>query len=303
MFIPLQQCNSSRGTLLNKVFRPSKTQSSFFWIIILLLTIDAPILTLLYFSFQKISILFVALIAVLLIVNGTFLSLSFFVKKMIFTVQDSTFLINFGFSKRKIPYSEIRDVKVTQTTLLLRLFGASWPGLHWGLYSAKELGKVWVYSTKISGDFVLLELMDGSKIVISPEDSQALSNELNTKRKQFGTATHIQTLDSSKRFVYLQVLAVFGAFFVFLGYLLWIYPNLPEIIPVHFDLNMVPNRWGNKSELFLIAGIAAIFPILNSVLVLKFGKYSKTTTVFLGIIFMILMFLFLGILYFTQSLL
>lgn len=288
---------------MKKVFRPNKPQSSFFWVIILLLAIDFPILTLLYFSFQKISILFVALIAVLLIVNGTFLSLSFFAKKMIFTVQDSMFFINFGFSKRKIPYSEIRDVKVTETTLLLRLFGASWPGLHWGLYSAKELGKVWVYSTKISGDFVLLELVDGSKIVISPEDSQELSNELNAKRKQFGTATHIQALDSSKRFVYLQVLAVFGAFFVFLGYLLWIYPNLPEIIPVHFDLNMVPNRWGNKSELFLIAGIAAIFPILNSVLVLKFGKYSKTTTVFLGIIFIILMFLFLGILYFTQSLL
>ncbi len=268
----------------------------------MLLAIDVPILILLYFSFQGISILFVALIAVLLIVNGTFLSLSFFAKKMIFTVQDSMFFINFGFSKRKIPYSEIRDVKVTETTLLLRLFGASWPGLHWGLYTTKDLGKVWVYSTKISGDFVLLELVDGSKIVISPEDSQELSNELNAKRKQFGTATHIQALDSSKRFVYLQVVAVSGAFFVFLGYLLWIYPNLPEIIPVHFDLNMVPNRWGNKSELFLIAGIAAIFPILNSVLVLKFGKYSKTTTVFLGIIFIILMFLFHGILYFTQSL-
>jgi hypothetical protein len=195
-------------------------------------------------------------------------------------------------------------VKVSETTLLLRLFGASWPGLHWGLYTTKNLGKVWVYSTKISGDFVLIELVDGSKIVISPEDSQALSNELDTKRNRFGTAIHIQTLDSStNRFVYLQVATVFGAFFVFLGYLLWIYPSLPEIIPVHFDLNMVPNRWGNKSELFLIAGIAAIFPILNSVLVLKFGKYSKTITIFLGLVFVILMLLFLGIVYFTQSLL
>ena len=288
---------------MKKVFRPVKTKSNFFWIIILLLIIDVPILTLLYFSFQEISILFVVLIAVLLTIDGTFLSLSFLTKKMNFTIKDNMFLINFGFSKRKIPYSEIKDVKVSEVTLLLRLFGASLPGLHWGLYTTKELGKVWVYSTKISGDFVLLELVDSSKIVISPEDSQALFNELNTKRNRFGTATHIQSLDSSNRFVYLQVATVFGAFFVFLGYLLWIYPNLPEIIPVHFDLNMVPNRWGNKSELFLIAGIAAIFPILNSVLVLKFGKYSKTTTVFLGIIFMILMFLFLGILYFTQSLL
>jgi hypothetical protein len=240
--------------------------------------------------------------AVLLIIDGALLSLTFFTKKMNFTVQDNMFLVNFGFSKRKIPYSEIKDVQVSETTLLLRLFGASWPGLHWGLYTAKDLGKVWVYSTKISGDFVLLELVDGGKIVVSPENSQVLCNELNTKRNQFGTATQVQALDSSKRFVYLQVAAVSGAFFVFLGYLLWIYPTLPEIIPVHFDLNMVPNRWGNKSELFLIAGIAAIFPLLNSVLVIKFGKYSKTITAFLGIVFVILMLLFLGIVYFTQSL-
>jgi hypothetical protein len=268
----------------------------------LLLIIDVPIFALLFFSFQQVSVLFVALIAVLLIVDILVLSLGFLGKRMAFTVQDNMFSISFGFSKRKIPYSEIKDVKVSETALLFRLFGASWPGLHWGLYTAKDLGKVWVYSTKISGDFVLVELVDGNRILVSAEDAQALCNELNTKRDQFGTATEAQALDKSKRFVYLQVAAVAGAFFVFLGYLFWIYPTLPEIIPVHFDLNMVPNRWGNKSELFLIAGIAAIFPILNSVLVLKFGKYAKTMTIFLGIIFILLMALFFGIVYFTQSL-
>lgn len=264
--------------------------------------IDVPIFALLFFSFQEISVLFFVLIAVLAVIDGVLLSLPYFAKKITFTVQENSFLVRFGFSKRKIAYSSIKDVKVSDTTLLFRLFGASWPGLHWGLYTAKDLGKVWVYSTKISGDFVLVELVDGSKIVVSPQDSLGLCNELNTKRSQFGTATDVQALDSTKRFVYLQVATVAGAFFVFLGYLLWIYPTLPEIIPVHFDLNMVPNRWGNKSELFLIAGIAAIFPALNAVLVLKFGKYAKTMTVFLGIIFTVLMAMFLGIVYFTQSL-
>lgn len=287
---------------METVFRPSQTKSSFVWAIILLLIIDVPIFALLFFSFQQVSVLFFALIAVLLIVDILVLSLGFLGKRMAFTVQDNMFSISFGFSKRKIPYSEIKDVKVSETALLFRLFGASWPGLHWGLYTAKDLGKVWVYSTKISGDFVLVELVDGNRILVSAEDAQALCNELNTKRDQFGTATEAQALDKSKRFVYLQVATVAGAFFVFLGYLLWIYPTLPETIPVHFDLNMVPNRWGNKSELFLIAGIAAIFPILNSVLVLKFGKYTKTMTIFLGIIFILLMALFFGIVYFTQSL-
>jgi hypothetical protein len=64
---------------------------------------------------------------------------------------------------------------------------------------------------------------------------------------------------------------------------------------------MVPNRWGHKSELFFIAGIAAIFPVINTIFVLKFGKYGKTLTIFLGIIFILLMALFLAIIYFTQS--
>ena len=287
---------------MDKVFRPSQTKSSFVWTIILLLIIDVPILAVMFLSFQQVSFLFVVLIAVLAIIDGALLTLEVFSKKMAFTVQENTFVVKFGFSKRKIPYSSIKAVKVSETSLLLRVFGASWPGMHWGLYTAKELGKVWVYSTKMSGDFVVIELVDGNKIVVSPQDSQALSNELNTKRAQFGTATNVKGLDSAKKFVYLQVATVLGAFFVFLGYLLWIYPTLPETIPVHFDFNMVPNRWGHKSELFIIGGIAAIFPALNSILVLKFGKYAKTMTIFLGIVFTLLMALFLGIVYFTQSL-
>jgi hypothetical protein len=287
---------------LDKVFRPRQTKSSFVWVIILLLVINVPILALLFFSFQQLSVLFIALIGVLLIVDSLVLPLGFLVKRMAFTVHENMFSISFGFSKRKIPYSEIKDVKVSETALLLRLFGASWPGLHWGLYKAKDLGEVWVYSTKISGDFVLVELVDGTKIVVSPEDIQGLSNALQTKIVKFGTATEAQAFDSSKQFVYLQVVAVAGAFFVFLGYLLWIYPTLPETIPVHFGFNMVPNRWGDKSELFRIAGIAAIFPVLNSVLVLKFGKNAKILTAFLGVAFVLLMALFFGILYFIQSL-
>jgi len=220
---------------------------------------------------------------------------------MNFKIQESMFSVNFGFSKRKIPYSTIRDVKLTKTTLLFRIFGASWPGLHWGLYNAKDVGKVWVYSTKMTGEFVVIELVDDNKIAVSAENSEELYKELNNQRNRFGTSKTVDGFGQSKRLVYLQVASVATAFFVFLGYLLWIYPALPEIIPVHFNFNMIPNRWGNKSELFIIAGIAAIFPIINSILVLKFGKYGKTLPVFLGIIFVLLMALFLGLVYFIKS--
>ena len=190
---------------------------------------------------------------------------------------------------------------ISETGLLVRLFGASWPGLHWGLFNAKDVGKIWVYSTKITGEFVVIELVDGNKIAVSPENPKKLYGALNNQRKKFGTSNIVNSIGQSKRLVYLQVVSVVAAFLMFLGYLFWIYPTLPEIIPVHFDINMIPNGWGHKSELFLIAGIAAIFPIINSILVLKFGKYAKILTTFLGIIFISLMVLFFGIIYFTQG--
>ena len=79
------------------------------------------------------------------------------------------------------------------------------------------------------------------------------------------------------------------------------YPSLPEVIPVNFDINWNPNRWGHKSELFLIAGIAAIFPIINTVLALKFGRSGKELMLFLGAVFVLVIVLFFGIVYFTQS--
>jgi uncharacterized membrane protein len=289
------------GNTLDKVLRPTQTKSSFFWGIIILAIIDIPLFIFLLLGYQGFSFLLIIIVVILVLVDGLVLSLSFLGKRMSFRIRPNDFLITLGFSKRKIPYSTIKDVKISKTTLVLRLFGASWPGLHWGLYRAKNVGNIWAYSTKITGEFVIIELVDGKKVAVSPENPKLLLDELNSKKHRFDTTKSVEAFGSPMRIVYFQVASVAAAFLVFLGYLLWIYPQLPEIIPVHFDFNFVPNRWGHKSELFLIAGIAAIFPIMNSILVLKFGKYAKSITIFLGLVFISVIVLFFGIVYFTQS--
>ena len=285
------------------MFRPSQTRSGFVWGLILLAIIDVPLLLFFFFGFQGATFLFVILAVILILIDGLVLSLGFLGKRMSYNLGDNEFLVIFGFSKRRIPLSVIRDVKISETTLLFRLFGASWPGLHWGLYKAKDVGKVWVYSTKMTGEFIVVELVDGKKVAVSPENPEKLFNEMNALRSRFGTSSpsEVEGFEASTRLVYLQVASVAAAFFAFLGYLLWIYPSLPEIIPVHFDFNLIANRWGHKSELFIIAGVAAIFPIINTILTLKFGKYGKGLMIFLGIIFISVITLFFGIVYFTQS--
>jgi len=274
------------------------------WGLVLIAIIDIPLLLFFFLSSQGPTVFFFIMGVIFLLVDGLILSLTFLGKKMSYKLGENDFTVNFGLSKRMIPYASISKVQVSHTTLLLRLFGASWPGLHWGLYKAKDVGNVWVYSTTMRGDFVLINLVDGKKIAISPENPKIFLNEINAWKSKFGTASlsEVETFETSGKVVYTQVLAVAAAFVVFLGYLLWIYPSLPEIIPVHFDINWNPNRWAHKSELFIIAGVAAVFPIINAILTIKYGRYGKGLVIFLGVVFIFVIALFFGIVYFTQSL-
>jgi hypothetical protein len=100
------------------------------------------------------------------------LALTFLGEKMSYKLGENGLAVNLGLSKRTIPYASIRSVEHSNTTLLLRLFGASWPGFHWGLYKAKDVGNIWVYATKMKGDFIVIQLVNGKKIAISPENGK-----------------------------------------------------------------------------------------------------------------------------------
>ena len=182
-------------------------------------------------------------------------------------------------------------------TLILRIFGGSWPGLHWGLFQTKDVGRVYAYSTKARGDFVLINLVDDTKIAITPESPESFIREVNGYKDSFAKVDQkvAKLFAASKKIVFAQVLIVASVYIFLLGYFFSIYPVLPEIIPVNFDINWNPNRWAHKSELFLMMGIASIFPIINTFLVMKFGKYGKGFTIFLGVIFTLVMILFFAI--------
>jgi hypothetical protein len=273
------------------------------WGLILIAIIDIPLLLFFFLGSQGPIFFSVLMGGILILIDGLLLSLAFLGKRMSYKLEKDDLAVNFGIRERKIPYSSIRNVQLAHTTLLLRLFGASWPGLHWGLYKTKDVERVWAYSTKMRGDFILINLVDGKKIAISPENPQNFLDEINAWNNRFGTdsPSEVKRVEPTRKIVYTQVLAVATAFTVFLGYLLWIYPSLPEVIPVHFDFNWNPNRWAHKSELFVLVGIAAIFPIMNTILTIKFGRYSKELVIFLGGVFIFIIALFFGIVYVTQS--
>ncbi len=236
--------------------------------------------------------------------------------RMAYELDESALFIRLGMGGQHVPYANIVSAHKADLSLTARIFGGSWPGFHFGLYRVSRLGNVTVYATRASGEYALLTLANGKRIAISPEDNAGFLSELNSRRAMYGSAGSVSTAGTEalaglgadketeampRKLVYLQIAAVAIPFAHLLACFASVYPVLPQTIPLHFDANWVPNRWGDKSELIYVIGIAAIFPILNTVFCLKFWKYGRLLSLFMTAIFLLAVLLFIAILHATLS--
>lgn len=62
-------------------------------------------------------------------------------------------------------------------------------------------------------------------------------------------------------------------------YLAWVWPHLPASIPVHFDSQMKPDRYGSKQELLVMVGVLAAVSLFVYTLLTQLSridpKYQK----------------------------
>ena len=140
---------------------------------------------------------------------------------------------------------------------------------------------------------MLFELSDGAKILISPREPDAFVEALKEKTTfSTPTLTEVEEPHFDRRLAAAQIAIVTTVWFALVAYVAFIYPGLPDVIPVHFGLNGIPNGYGSKVEMLLLVALSALFPTLNAVFAIKFGKYDKGLTVFLGVIFLLTIGLF-----------
>lgn len=139
----------------------------------------------------------------------------------------------------------------------------------------------------------MLELSDSAKILISPLDPDAFVEALRAKATFTApTLTDVAELRLDKRLAAAQIVAVSIAWLALVAYVASIYPGLPDVIPVHFGFDGVANRYGSKVELLILIAFSAIFPAMNAAFALKFSKYNKGMSVFLGVLFLLAIGLF-----------
>ena len=272
-----------------EIFKAHHSEKTKYYGLIFILIIAIPIGIILFLTLQG-PIFFSALMFTVLI--GVIFLLAYFslsTGSARYELSSKNLAVIFGLIRKRIVYARIVEVEIADLKLVLRLFGASLPGFHWGFYKT-NIGNAHVYATRIEGKFIVLTLDDGEKIAISPEDPECFLKAIQEKGYLFKGQTgkeiaqHAQSIQKS---AYIQVLAVSITYVSFLVYFFWVYVQLPQIIPLHFGFDGVPNRFGEKSELLWVAGIGALLPIINAILTLKFGKYERGLVLLLGTIFII----------------
>jgi hypothetical protein len=208
--------------------------------------------------------------------------------KMRYTLEEDDIRVNFPLAPQRITYDRIKSVGKVDTNLRLRLFGGSLPGSHWGRFMTSNLGSATIYATKAKGGYILIETMDGEKILISPSDPDAFLEALKGKTKIAAPAlAAVEPPKLDRRYAAVQMGVVVVAWLLLVAYVASVYPTLPETIPVHFGLDGTPNRWGNKTEMLWLIGLAALFPGLNAFFTIQFGKYNRGLTAFLGVVMLL----------------
>jgi hypothetical protein len=278
---------------MSQSFPAGGSGNSLRWAVALALLIDVPVLSGLFLSGGKPESVVSPIMIIPLVVSGLIIYSSYAAGRMEYVLGEDGLRVSFLLSPLRVSYSMIRGVGKVETSLRFRLFGGSLPGAHWGTFTTSSLGSAQVYATRYKGEFVLLELSDGAKVLISPRDPDAFIEALREKTAfDAPTLTEVGEPRLDRRLTAAQVAVVTIAWLALVAYVASIYPGLPEVIPVHFGLDGVPNRYGGKVEMLLLVALSALFPALNAVFALKFGKYNKGLIVFLGVVFLLTLGLF-----------
>lgn len=205
--------------------------------------------------------------------------------RLAYILSREALIIRWGFSTITLPLSEIQDVLTTEDAApevpsLLRLRGLYWPGRLVGPGRAETFGPAYFYATRRWPDQVLV--IRGNQVyVLSPADPLAFQAALTQAKApvpadQGVVASSRPTwTDRLRRIAYearrdrlAQALIGAGCALNLLlfGYLAWLYPRLPQAIPLHFDQNGVPDLYGTPAQAFILPGIGLVVLILNSLL-------------------------------------
>ncbi len=260
----------------NVIFKPAKSNGGKYIIIITIaLTLLFSILFISIYPSIQIMSLFILLLCFFLAIIAVFTLLIYAYYELEYILSNEFLLIKWGLKTKRIPVAMVKRIIRSESKDYegIRLGGVGLPGYLFGRFKFLIDGKfetVSLYATKLN-NLLFIETNGKKKKLygITPANEGDFINMLQSIDKNIGsqvvnkTGALKDTMSSSKDiklalslFIFTIILSISG-----LVYFLIIYFQLPQTIPLHFNINFVPDRYGDKTDLLGIISIFIIFGI------------------------------------------
>ncbi len=231
-----------------------------------------------------------------------------------YLISNEFLLIKWGIKTTKISISAVKRVIKPEPNHYegIRLGGVGIPGYLFGKFKYLIEGKfetVSLYATKLD-KLLFIETGESKRKFygITPNQDEELIRVLNDMNKSIEPKVKEKTIPFKKSkfssrdlkfalslFLISIVLSITGFF-----YFIFIYFQLPQIVPLHFTYNLVPDTYGNKLELIGVISLFLIFGIGLSSLIYyyihkrthldktKYGYSIMMVPLVINIIFLVL---------------
>jgi hypothetical protein len=182
--------------------------------------------------------------------------------KMAYVVSVNYLVLRWGFFKTVIPFTTIARIGKPNSTTFdgIRTGGVGIPDHLYGAFRLLIDGSykpIKLVATKIA-NLVIIVTASGKYYGITPAKPDdfiaALKQKISTgSEKTFDNKQRLAQPESTTRKYQVLTTTLFIAAFIEAGinfaYMLVVFPRLPDIVPVHYDLGGIPNRFGSKDEL------------------------------------------------------
>ena len=192
-----------------------------------------------------------------------------------YTLDRNALVVAYGTCRHVIPLGAIRRiVPASEIGLSQGFHGIGWPGYLKGHVHREDVGLLLVHSTEPL-ERQLIVITNSLCYGISPSNPEQFLEDY-AKRRMLGPIRRVVEGTEHARLLvlpvwrdrvfWLAIILAFVANIVLVGVIVNQYGELPERIPLHFDVQGQADHIASKSSLLLIPGIGALTLGMNTLL-------------------------------------